>query len=74
MFGRTVGRCDDELDRMGVRRGRRVLAGGGQQRPSTTRLRRHESNTLDDSLIRALEAQLPQARSALLVRSSQGHF
>jgi uncharacterized membrane protein len=46
----------------------------GQQRPSTTRLRRHESNTLDDSLIRALEAQLPQARSALLVRSSDGHY
>ena len=46
----------------------------GQQRPSTTRLRRHESNTLDDSLIRALEAQLPQARSALLVRSSHGHY
>jgi len=46
----------------------------GQQRPSTTRLRRHESNALDDSLIHALEAQLPQTRSALLVRSSHGHY
>jgi len=46
----------------------------GTKKPSTTRLRRHESNTLDDSLIRSLEAQLPESRSALLVRSSHGHY
>ena len=46
----------------------------GTKKPSTTRLRRHESNALDDSLIRSLEAQLPESRSALLVRSSHGHY
>jgi uncharacterized membrane protein len=46
----------------------------GQRRPTTTRLRYHESNALDDSLIHALEAQLPQTRSALLVRSSHGNY
>jgi uncharacterized membrane protein len=46
----------------------------GQKKPSTTRLRHHESNALDDSLIQSMEAQLPQTRSALVVRSSQGNF
>jgi uncharacterized membrane protein len=46
----------------------------GQKSPSTTRLRHHESNALDDSLIHSLEAQLPESRSALLVRSSHGHY
>jgi uncharacterized membrane protein len=46
----------------------------GQKKPSTTRLRHHEANALDDSLIQAMEAQLPQRRSALLVRSSHGNY
>jgi uncharacterized membrane protein len=46
----------------------------GQKKPSTTRLRHHETDTLDDSLIQSMEAQLPQTRSALLVRSSHGNF
>ena len=46
----------------------------GTKGPSTTRLRHHESNALDDSLIRSLEAQVPRNRSALLVRSSHGNF
>jgi uncharacterized membrane protein len=46
----------------------------GQKKPSTTRVRHHESNALDDSLIQSMEAQLPQTRSALLVRSSHGNF
>jgi uncharacterized membrane protein len=46
----------------------------GQKKPSTTRLRHHESNALDDSLIQSMEAQLPERRSALLVRSSHGNY
>ena len=46
----------------------------GTKGPSTTRLRHHESNALDDSLIQSLEAQVPQNRSALVARTSHGNY